>query len=433
MTTHHLSEPLHQPPDAVALSHARPDFFPAVLDSHSLHSNIGRYNILFAAPDEVLVAREVAELEQLLQRIDAPARAQVSETPFDFGWFVYLSYEAAVALNEKMQGMPLAPRQPLAIAIHCRGAVTHDRALQQTRITACDAASLAAIRAALEGCKPRKESLPQLDHFEAEDGAAFKRIVRQAKECIVNGEIYQANLSRRWHARARAPIEPAPLYRALSRANPAPFAGLLQCGDFAVVSSSPERLLQLQAGVLQTRPIAGTRPRSNDADSDAALMRELMAHPKERAEHIMLIDMARNDVGRVCRPGTVAVDELMVIESYQHVHHIVSNVRGVICDDVRLREILATMFPGGTITGCPKVRCMQVIGELEQRPRGAYTGSMGYINSQGNMDFNILIRSMTVQGRHLSFLAGAGIVYDSDPDSELLETQYKAQGLINSL
>jgi anthranilate synthase component 1 len=201
----------------------------------------------------------------------------------------------------------------------------------------------------------------------------------------------------------------------------------------AIVSSSPERLVSVQGRSVETRPIAGTRPRSDNMAADAAWAQELMSHPKEQAEHIMLIDLERNDLGRICRPGTVQVDEFMVLESYAHVHHIVSNIRGELREDVTPGQVIRAVFPGGTITGCPKVRCMEIIAELEQEPRGAYTGSMGYINRDGSMDLNILIRTMTVAGDRIRLRAGAGIVADSVPEAELDETRAKARGLLRAL
>jgi anthranilate synthase component 1 len=167
--------------------------------------------------------------------------------------------------------------------------------------------------------------------------------------------------------------------------------------------------------------------------ADAAYSQELLAHPKERAEHIMLIDLERNDLGRLCVPGTIEVNELMVLESYAHVHHIVSNVRGRLREDISPGDVIRAVFPGGTITGCPKVRCMEIIAELEQQARGAYTGSMGYINRDGSMDLNILIRSMISSGDHLQLRAGAGIVADSNALAELDETRAKARGLLRAL
>lgn len=177
--------------------------------------------------------------------------------------------------------------------------------------------------------------------------------------------------------------------------------------------------MRVEQNVIETRPIAGTRPRGQDAANDQALLQELISHPKERAEHIMLIDLKRNDLGRVCEYGSVKVDELMVIESYQHVHHIVSNVRGRLKAGMTPGQVIRAVFPGGTITGCPKVRCMEIIAELEQVRREAYTGSVGYINHNGDMDFNILIRTMSLQGQQLNFRTGAGIVIDSIAENEL--------------
>jgi len=223
------------------------------------------------------------------------------------------------------------------------------------------------------------------------------------------------------------------LYRALRRANPAPFAALAQLQDFALLSSSPERLLQLQDGVASTRPIAGTRPRGSDDAADAALKSELQLNEKERAEHIMLVDLERNDLGRICRGGTVEVDEFMTIETYATVHHIVSNVRGVLRDGVTPGQAIAAVFPGGTITGCPKVRCMELLAGLEREPRDAYTGSLGYLDVNGTMDLNILIRTLTVSDGEIGFRTGAGIVADSVPEAELAETRAKANGILRAL
>jgi Anthranilate/para-aminobenzoate synthases component I len=179
-------------------------------------------------------------------------------------------------------------------------------------------------------------------------------------------------------------------------------------------------------------PIAGTRPRFA-GDDDAARIRELVGHPKERAEHVMLIDLERNDLGRICAPGSVLVDELMTVESYAHVHHIVSNVRGVLREGTTPGQVIAATFPGGTITGCPKVRCMQIIAELEQQARGAYTGAFGWLNRDGDMDLNILIRTAEVAGDTARFRTGAGIVVDSVPERELDETRAKARGLLRAM
>jgi anthranilate synthase component 1 len=181
--------------------------------------------------------------------------------------------------------------------------------------------------------------------------------------------------------------------------------------------------------VLETRPIAGTHPRGK-GDLDKAQKDNLINHPKEIAEHVMLLDLERNDMGRVCEYGSVFVNEIMTLETYPFVHHIVSNIKGKLRNNTGIKDIVKALFPGGTITGCPKVRCMEIINELEQMPREAYTGSVGYISQNGKMDFNILIRSFIHKGGTLSFRAGAGIVNDSQPEKELAETRHKAAGLL---
>ncbi|HHW4672049.1 MAG TPA: aminodeoxychorismate synthase component I, partial [Xylella fastidiosa subsp. multiplex] len=246
------------------------------------------------------------------------------------------------------------------------------------------------------------------------------------------GDVFQANISRLWEARFATALDPAALYMRLRVANPAPFSGLFVAHGRAVVSSSPERLISVQGGRIQTRPIAGTRPRFV-GDDDAARIRELVNHPKERAEHVMLIDLERNDLGRVCVPGTVEVDELMTVESYAHVHHIVSNVRGWLPTGRTPGEIIRAVFPGGTITGCPKVRCMQIIAQLEQVARGAYTGAFGWLNCDGDLDLNILIRTAEIDGVTVRFRNGAGIVINSLPERELDETRAKATGVLRAL
>ena len=425
---------LQETPDLLTLCAANPAYFPAVLESHSYHPKTGRYSILFAAPDQIETANTPEQLHQLLNTIDRPMYGASVDLPFDHGWFLYLSYEAAAAMEPRLKDLMPHADEPLAVAIHCQGSVVIDHETQDTYLQATDTAILQAIEQAM--AEAQVFDVP--GHLQGElfepDSERFISNIEQALSYIRSGDIYQANLSHEWSMLGREKITPAELYYHLSHANPAPFAGMLQLDDFAVISSSPERLVSLYDGVLETRPIAGTRPRAEDAAEDARITRELIAHPKERAEHIMLIDLQRNDLGRISVAGSVEVDELMVIESYQRVHHIVSNVRSQIKPEVRLFEILQALFPGGTITGCPKIRCMEIIAELEEKPRGAYTGSFGYINSCGNLDLNILIRSMSlVNGQKLSMHAGAGIVYDSIAAKELAETRHKIRALIESL
>lgn len=266
-----------------------------------------------------------------------------------------------------------------------------------------------------------------------DEPSQYTTAVARAKKYIEAGDVYQANLSRQWTVSVAEDLSSESIYEALCSANPGPFAGIARWQGTSIISSSPERLLSVRDGVISTRPIAGTRRRGDDVATDADLSSELFAHPKERAEHVMLIDLERNDLGRVCKAGSVLVNEMMVLESYAHVHHIVSNVHGQLRGDITPGQAIAAVFPGGTITGCPKVRCMEIIDELECSPRGAYTGSFGYLNRDGSLDMNILIRTMVKRGNVVQFRAGAGIVADSEPQAELDEARAKAEGMLQAL
>ena len=269
--------------------------------------------------------------------------------------------------------------------------------------------------------------------LEEDDPLRFLGAVECVLEYIAAGDVYQANLSRAWRGRVREHVRAADVYQRLRRTNPGPFSGIAELAGLSIISSSPERLVEVRGRSVATRPIAGTRPRGDDAQRDRALADELHGHPKERAEHVMLIDLERNDLGRVCAAGSVHVDEFMTIESYAHVHHIVSNVSGRLREDATPGEVLAAVFPGGTITGCPKIRCMEIIAELEGEARGPYTGALGYLNRNGDMDLNILIRSIAMNGPDITLRAGAGIVADSIPERELAETRAKALGVLHAL
>ena len=260
----------------------------------------------------------------------------------------------------------------------------------------------------------------------------YMDIVRRAKEYIRAGDIFQANLSQR----ISAPVEdthPWNIYEILGQINPSPFSAYLNMGDYYIVSSSPERLIRVLGNVAETRPIAGTRPRGKDRAGDQAMREELLLNEKERAEHIMLIDLERNDLGKVSDYGTVCVDELMITEDYSHVIHIVSNIRGRLVRGRDCFDVIRAVFPGGTITGVPKVRCMEIIDELEPVSRGPYTGSIGYISFTGDMDLNIVIRTFVIKDCIAYVQAGAGIVADSDPEREYYETLKKAEALIRTL
>jgi anthranilate synthase component 1 len=364
----------------------------------------------------------------------APTTTPEGDTlPFIGGWVVLLGYELAAEIERRLKP-PAAPLPYDALALRSKLALVHFAASNRVyAIGEPDAHSqwqrLIADVAALPSVEQNLDAVRALEIVE-EPGEAFLKRVMQAKEFIAAGDVYQVNLSRPWRMRCASSVDSMVLYEQLRRANPAPFAGAIHWHGVTVISSSPERLLEIRGREISTRPIAGTRRRTRAVGSDSSEAREMVAHPKERAEHVMLIDLERNDLGRVCDAGTVHVDEFMVTETYEHVHHIVSNVRGKLRADLGPIDALRALFPGGTITGCPKVRCMQIIAALEGEGRGFYTGSLGYISLDGRVDFNILIRTMTVVGDRIEFRAGAGIVADSNPERELDETRAKARGLL---
>ena len=271
-----------------------------------------------------------------------------------------------------------------------------------------------------------------VDIFPQTTKERYMEMVRRAKEYIAAGDIFQANLSLRIRGEIGT-ISPLDIYCILREINPSPFAAFIDFGDYAIVSSSPERLVRVAGSRVDTRPIAGTRPRGRDLQEDSSMSAELLLNEKERAEHIMLIDLERNDLGKVADYGSVMVDELMITEKYSHVIHIVSNVKGDLVATKDCFDVIRAAFPGGTITGVPKVRCMEIIEELEQRRRGPYTGSLGYIGFNGNMDLNIIIRTFVVKEGMAYVQAGAGIVADSDPEREYHESLKKAEALISTL
>ena len=259
----------------------------------------------------------------------------------------------------------------------------------------------------------------------------FEDMVQKAKEYIRAGDIFQVNLSLRLgHEINTQPFE---LYKVLREVNPSPYMSYIDFGDLHIVGSSPELLVRVTGDLAETRPIAGTRRRGADREEDLALARELITNEKERAEHIMLVDLERNDLGRVCRYGTVEVNELMVIEEYSHVMHIVSNVRGRLAPEHDRFALFRACFPGGTITGAPKIRSMEIIEELEPTRRGPYTGSIGFLGYGDEMEMNIVIRTLVIKDGKAYVQAGAGIVADSVPEREYFESLKKAEALLRAI
>ena len=426
---------LPQAPDLLALAAQTPAQFPALLQS----SQTQGWDILFALPTETRLyaagdgARLVRDLAELATNVASTPID--SPLPFHGGWIFYAGYELLEIFEPSVQARTMGEYIdfPLGALIRCPAAIVVERETQSTTLLAETPEQLAQLQNLLASLTEWQAQPLQIAAISEDEPQQFLDGVARAKQYIVDGDVFQVNLSRGWDV-SLAQGTATDVYAALRIANPAPFSAYLDLGVAGqIVSSSPERLVQVKDGVVQTRPIAGTFARSLDPLEDEQLKQRLLNTPKERAEHIMLVDLERNDLGRIAVPGSVKVDELMAVATYAFVHHIESNIRAVLRDGLNTADVLRALFPGGTITGCPKVRCMQIIRELEDRPRLAYTGSLGYINRDGSMDSNILIRTFVQRGEHLYFRAGAGVVADSDAERELQETRHKARGLLRAL
>ncbi|OGT55632.1 MAG: aminodeoxychorismate synthase, component I [Gammaproteobacteria bacterium RIFCSPHIGHO2_12_FULL_63_22] len=450
--------------DLLALHRLDPVRYPLLLESVAGGNALSRWDLLLVADGsglrleadgitrrldgEVLAGRFLDCLDAGWQELQAvpdnaagpvhasQASAESIELPFRGGWGLFLAYELAAQVETVLRLPPAPGPLPVALALRCPAVVARDRS-NGVCIGLCEAGREALLETIARDIS-RMPATSLSEPWQApaaiieDEPKRFLDGVAKVHDYLRDGDVFQVNLSRAWNAVFNTPPRPDALYARLREANPAPFAGLLVQPGWALASSSPERLVSVRGDNVQTRPIAGTRPRIA-GDDEQLRIQELVGHPKERAEHVMLIDLERNDLGRVCQAGSVEVDELMIVESYTHVHHIVSNVRGRLREDVTPGQVIAAVFPGGTITGCPKVRCMQIIAELEGEGRGPYTGAMGYLNRDGDMDLNILIRSAWLAGTQLQLRAGAGLVVDSIAEAELDETRAKARGLMRAL
>ncbi|WP_414707040.1 aminodeoxychorismate synthase component I [Salinisphaera sp.] len=417
------------------LAEADPAGCPALLESSAGTAAQSRYDILLADPAGTFTPTETGSAAAFFEELDACsalARVPATDLPFVGGWLLYLGYEMAAGVEPGLKLPRADDGLPEAIALRCRSAIIHDRARGTIDIVSenADKSRVQRLLALMESVEAARDIVYPAACWREDAAEIYRQAVERAREYILAGDVFQTNLARAWHGRLAERTPPADIYAALRLANPAPFSALMHWGETALICSSPERLLALRDGVASVRPIAGTRRRRFGREAETS--RALITHPKERAEHVMLIDLVRNDLGRVCRPGSIEVNELMAIESYAHVHHIVSNVRGRLQSGLGPGAALKAVFPGGTITGCPKVRCMEIIAELEGAGRGAYTGTIGYLSRCGTMDTNIIIRSLTQSGRDLTLRAGAGIVADSTPASELAETRHKAHGVLRA-
>lgn len=422
-------------PDLLALHQFKPEAYPYLLASNTRGKVNTRFSILMAYPESTVV--QITADEDCLTNIpiELTQSKAVHDLPFIGGWFVFLSYEYASVIEPTVSFYPESSDLPIAFISKIPAAIIIDHEKNICTIVAEEKHKelIAQIEQDIKDTPSfSKKSLPEFT-LEEEDPDIYRYQLDKIHQYIVEGDIFQANVSRQWIANYTSDIDPLSLYHNLYLTNPAPFAGLIKYKEQYILSSSPERLISVKNAKADTRPIAGTYPRGKNEQEDMELSKSLLNHPKERAEHVMLIDLERNDLGRICQPGSICVTDQMILETYSFVHHIVSAINGILKKGISVKEVLHAVFPGGTITGCPKVRCMQIISELEKSARGAYTGSVGYISNDGQMDFNILIRTMTVNGNSVKLRAGAGIVSDSNTEKELIETHHKARGLLNAL
>lgn len=380
-----------------------------------------------------LSAAEPASLFHQPQHLEAALSSTHKEIPLPRFVGVF-GFEAGRLFDKGVGRLPHKP-DPLAFPQitfgDYRNVVEVDLKRKETVVYAEDPEVTKRVRRFLSDCPNSFSKRSQSpSRFQLPSYSGFSKMVLSAKKAIAEGDIYQANLSLRFSAAYRG--DPFELYGSLSRSNPSAYACLMKMGEEWIVSTSPELLLRVEGREAVTRPIAGTRPRGKDSAEDRRRRGQLLVSPKERAEHIMLVDLERNDLGRVCAPGSVHVTERFSIERYSHVMHIVSEVRGRLLESKSAYDALAALFPGGTITGCPKIKSIEIIQGLEGLSRGPFYGSAGYFSWNGDAAFNILIRTALISKRNIHVQAGAGIVADSDPRREYQEVLAKARVLLEA-
>ncbi|MBT9155863.1 MAG: Aminodeoxychorismate synthase component 1 [Firmicutes bacterium] len=440
------------PEDAFTLLHDDP--YPFWLDSSLISATMGRWSFMGSSPfltfkswgrkvqyeehGQVVVktANPLAELRSLLQRFALP-RTQHT-IPFTGGAVGFFSYDLGRMIESLPQKAQNDLQTPDIYLAFYNTVLAVDHVENKAYIVAQSERELSQLKERLSAVRPGTHDPwagPKLSpadvkaHFSCD---SYSRAVDAIKEYIVQGDVYQVNMTQRLQAPLRLP--PFELYRRLRRANPAPFAAYLDCGQgLRVLSSSPERFLAVQNRLVETRPIKGTRPRGRTPAEDEANAKALLGSVKDRAELVMIIDLMRNDLGRVCAYGSVHVPELIVLEKYAQVFHLVSTVRGELAPTKDFVDLLKATFPGGSITGAPKIRAMEIIEELEPVRRGIYTGAIGYIGFDGCADLNIAIRTFVNQCDRLYLQVGGAVVYDSVPKLEYEETLHKAKAMLMSL
>lgn len=443
------------PLDAFAVIKGHP--YPFFLDSSFDLNGLGRYSFLGASPYKIIRSKgTTVEAETFygnyryqgnvfdfigeeLKRFSIPSEHHI---PFLLGGVGYFSYDLLHLLEEILSknsddiGFPechIAFYDTSIAFDHLEGkgyvvSVTENKVDEVIELIKGESVKSSKASNAIHPFSHSPIHRNYLSNFSRE---GYIRVVQNAKEYIAAGDIYQVNLSQRFSTEIDE--SPYDLYLRLREASPAPFSAYLDFGKAAVLSSSPERFLKVDGKYIETRPIKGTRPRGTTVEEDDRLKKELLNSEKDCAEHIMIVDLERNDLGRVCKYGTVKVEEGTAVETFAQVHHMVSTIRGELKDGVSLMDIMKATFPGGSITGAPKVRAMEIIEELEPNRRGVYTGAIGYLGFNGKMDLNIAIRTMVVKDSKTYFSVGGGIVADSDPEAEYQETLDKAKGMMEAL
>jgi para-aminobenzoate synthetase component 1 len=387
----------------------------------------------------------LARLVDRFQLADLADEPGLDRAPFQGGLIGFFGYDLAPRLERLPRRAPRDSRIPdIRMALYDT-AIAVDNSSSRVQVLAwdlTDEGTLAAerrcrrwsrtIERALAEAAPEALSRGQVSPLVGSfDRESYIRTVRRVLDYIAAGDVFQVNLSQRFCS--LGPFDPLDLYLRLRDRSPAPFSAFLRWGDFAVVSASPEWFYQTRGDCIVTRPIKGTRPRGGSESEDTRLAAELTASGKDRAELTMIVDLERNDLGRVCRSGSVVVKDALTVESFAQVHHLVATVEGRLGPDVGPVDVVRAMFPGGSITGAPKIRAMEIIDELEPNRRSLYTGAIGYLSRRGTSAFNIAIRTILVEGDRASYQVGGGIVADSDPESEYEETLAKGRALCNVL
>jgi anthranilate synthase component 1 len=423
-----------------------------LLESIEGGQRLARYSFIGTEPYKTLKVTEQEGVDPLLlieEEMNQYKVAQVEGLPRFYGGAVgYLGYESASRFEKLPVPEEDALNLPMALFMFCDTMLVFDHVTHKIKVVSQVRLDGDIARAYLQATQRIDVLIDRLNHpLPVSEEAAqkerksgfdsnftkeqFMEAVRKAKQFINAGEVIQVVLSQRLSRPTDIP--PFNIYRALRTINPSPYMYYLDFNDFQIIGTSPEILVRVEDGMVMTRPLAGTRPRGQTSQEDLRLEQELRADEKERAEHIMLVDLGRNDIGRVSQPGSVKVSELMDVERYSHVMHMVTHVQGKLRPDLTVFDALRACFPAGTVSGAPKIRAMEIIAQLEHEKRGLYAGACGYFSYSGNMDMAIAIRTIVMTGGVAYAQSGCGIVYDSAPEKEYEETLNKARALINAL